>query len=78
MKDTSRIAQVVAIEMSNQNIRQKTISEAMGKNERAMWKPLRENKIKFENLVSMCDFLGLEIVLRNPTKNCEYFINRQK
>jgi len=78
MKDTSKIAQVIATEMSSQNIRQKTISDALGKNQQAMWKPLRENKIKFESLVSICDYLGLEIVVRNPTKNCEYFINRQK
>jgi hypothetical protein len=55
MKDTSKIAQVIATEMASQNIRQKTISDALGKNQQAMWKPLRENTIKFENLVSICE-----------------------
>lgn len=76
-KENSALSKVLKVEMAGTKHNQKNLSEAIQKQSQQLWTTIRNNKVKFNLIVKICNIIGLEIVIRNKSKNCEYIINKQ-
>ena len=43
-----------------------------------VWKKIKSSEIKYNHVVTMCDEIGLEVIIRNPKKKLSYLLNNPK
>lgn len=43
-----------------------------------VWNKIKSSKIRYKHVVTICDELGLELIIRNPKKKLSYLLNTPK
>lgn len=76
--ENSQIYKILVLEARVKKKKQSDISEEVQKQDSHLWRMIKQNKIKLNCLVKICNFLNLEIVIRNKEENCEYILNPKK
>lgn len=74
----SQLYKVLNIEAHSVGMKQIDVSEKVGKQNGNLWMIIKKNTVKFNIVCSICNVLGLELVIRNRKLDCEYIINKKQ
>jgi len=76
--ENSQLFKVLNVELKEKGINKQTISEDLKVQNGNLWNMIKKDSVKFKLVCKICDVLGLELIIRNKSKNCEYIINQKQ
>lgn len=78
--ENSEVYKAVNLERLDFGLTQQQVSKEIGHgtSDGNVWRKLRSGDLKFNVLSKICNACGLELLIRNPRKNCTYLLNKPK
>lgn len=76
--ENSDLYKAVNYEKQDFGMTKQQISAAVNRDNGNLWSKIKLGTVGFGIVCKVCNVLGLELIVRNPRKNCSYLLNRPK
>jgi DNA-binding phage protein len=73
----SNLFRVISLECINKGMTQGQLASSVQRQSQGLWNGLRKQNLSTGTLIDVCDSLGLDLVIRNPSDERETILNKE-